>query len=146
MYNLAMFKRVITYILIAVMSLIIFAGCSSADNDQDKPFNAKEFVDDCRILAPESKFKQSEPVDFAAYYTKVVFEQFGKSNYYKEMTAKEREDAFNSICKVLTTYSYCNVPDGFIDEYTVDIVNREILWHVKGMEPDVDSLWQMPGN
>ena len=46
MYNLAMFKRVITYILIAVMSLMIFAGCSSADNDQDKPFNAKEFVDE----------------------------------------------------------------------------------------------------
>ena len=75
----------------------------------------------------------------------MVFDQFGKSNYYKDMSAKEREDAFNSICKVLTTYSYCNVSDGFIDEYTVDIVNREITWHVKGMEEDVDSMWQMPG-
>ena len=114
-YNQTMFKKLITLLIVTVLSLALFAGCS-ADDGKDKPFDANSFVDECRILMPSTRYKNSDPVECATYFTKAVFEQFGKSDYYKNMSDSEKEKALTDICKVLQKYNYCNV-DGYITGY-----------------------------
>ncbi|WP_034447471.1 hypothetical protein [Butyrivibrio sp. AE2032] len=139
-----MFKRVISYILITVMSLVLFAGCSPAEKDENKAFSAPDFVDECRILMPASKYGNMSRDEFAMKFTVTVFEQFGKSDYYKNMTDKERIDALNGLGGVLKTYSYGGVDGGFIDKFSVDSSAHEVTWHIKG-DSEIESLWTMPG-
>ena len=138
-----MFRKVITVVIVAVISLILFAGCSSAGKGKDKPYDARSFVDECRILMPASKYKDADPVECATYFTKAVFEQFGKSDYYKNMSDLQRETAVTDICKVLQKYEYCNI-EGFITGYDVDMSRHEVTWYINGL-PDAVNVWIMPG-
>ncbi len=138
-----MFRKVITVVIVAVFSLILFAGCSSAGKGKDKPYDARSFVDECRILMPASKYKDADPVECATYFTKAVFEQFGKSDYYKNMSDIQRETAVTDICKVLQKYEYCNI-EGFITGYDVDMSRHEVTWYINGL-PDAVNVWIMPG-
>ncbi len=138
-----MFRKVITVVIVAVFSLILFAGCSSAGKGKDKPYDARSFVDECRILMPASKYKDADPVECATYFTKAVFEQFGKSDYYKNMSDLQRETAVTDICKVLQKYEYCNI-EGFITGYDVDMSRHEVTWYINGL-PDAVNVWIMPG-
>ncbi|MCR4703791.1 MAG: hypothetical protein K5665_09030 [Saccharofermentans sp.] len=138
-----MFRKVITVVIVAFFSLILFAGCSSSGKGKDKPYDARSFVDECRILMPASKYKDADPVECATYFTKAVFEQFGKSDYYKNMSDLQRETAVTDICKVLQKYEYCNI-EGFITGYDVDMSRHEVTWYINGL-PDAVNVWIMPG-
>lgn len=92
---------------------------------------------------PASKYKDADPVECATYFTKAVFEQFGKSDYYKNMSDLQRETAVTDICKVLQKYEYCNI-EGFITGYDVDMSRHEVTWYINGL-PDAVNVWIMPG-
>ena len=138
-----MFRKVITVVIVAVFSLALLAGCSSSGKGKEKPYDARSFVDECRILMPASKYKDADPVECATYFTKAVFEQFGKSDYYKNMSDLQRETAVTDICKVLQKYEYCNI-EGFITGYEVDMSRHEVTWYINGL-PDAVNVWIMPG-
>ena len=139
-----MLKRFVSYILIAVMSLALFSGCSSADNDQDKPFSAQEFVDDCRILLPAARYQKMTQNEFAAKYVITVLDQFAKSDYYTNMSNDERENAFNEIGNVLSSYSYGQVSGGFVSDFEVNMKKHEITWFDKS-NTEIEMLWTIPG-
>ena len=133
-----MFKRIISTILTVILSLVLFAGCSSTDS-KPKVFEAVSFVDGCRILAPATTYKNYEPDEYAVVFTQNVFDEFIKSDHYKTMTDSERETALNQLADVLKTYSYGNVTDGFIDSFTVDMNSRTIKWHNVGCDYDIQQ-------
>lgn len=128
--------------LITVLSLALFAGCSPASGD--KVFDAEEFVSDCKILAPASQYDDTKLKSFEIDYVRAVFERFVKSDYYKNMNEEEREAAFNELCNVLMTFSYGNAKTGFIEEYSVDMNKHKILCRLKDF-PDSEVLWNIPG-
>jgi len=136
-----MFKRLVSYILISILSLSLFAGCSSVKQDV---FDAEHFIDECRILVPAAKYTDSDPNDFAINFSTSVFKQFGKSNYYKNMTDNERVEAVYKLGKVLETYSYGTMTDGFVSNFTVNESEHIALWNIKGVD-NKEVMWSMPG-
>ena len=138
-----MFRKVFTVVIVAVFSLFLLAGCSSAGKGTENIFDAKSFVDECRLLMPSSKYKDSDPVECATYFTKAVFVHFGKSDYYESMSDQERETALIEICRILQKYEYCNI-EGFITGYDVDMNSHEVTWYIHGL-PDAVNIWVMPG-
>lgn len=137
-----MIKRLLSFMLITVLSLAFFAGCSSAYGE--KTFDAEEFVSDCKLLAPASQYDETKLKSFEIDYVRAVFEKFGKSDFYKNMNDEEREAAFNALCNVLMTFSYGNAKTGFIEEYSIDMNKHKILCRLKDF-PDSEVLWNMPG-
>ena len=138
-----MFKRIVSFILITVMSIAFLSGCSS-EPDKPEEFDAAHFVESCRILAPASQYTESDLKNFEIDFVRAVFTKFGKSDYYTSMTDRERENAFNELGNVLETYSYGNAADGFIDNCIVDMNTHEITCQLKGFE-DYKIIWAMPG-
>jgi hypothetical protein len=137
-----MSKRVITFILTCFLSLALLAGCSSKTKETGA-FDATTFIDECQILVPAAQFRTVSVDEFTLDFTKTVFDEFGKSGYYSEMSDAERVAAFNELGAVLRTYSYGGVDNGFIDYFDVDPNNHEITWHCFGAE--YNTLWPMPG-
>lgn len=135
----SMFKRFISTILVLIMALVLFNGCSSADNGKPKEFVAASFVDDCRILAPATTYKNYKPAEYAVVFTQNVFDEFVKSDYYKNMTDAEREKAFYELADVLKTYSYGPVTDGFIDTFSVNMNARVLMWHAVDAKYDIQQ-------
>ena len=139
-----MFKRLISFILLSVMSLFLLAGCSSNDSDKPEEFDAEHFVEDCKILMPAAKYEDADPKDFMINFTTTVFIRFGKSDYYKNMTEEERIEALNELGKVLETFSYGVAEDGFVTHFRVNKLKHAAVWNVKGYS-DADLMWYMPG-
>ena len=138
-----MLKRVVSYILVTVFSLMLFAGCSPA-SDRTNVFNAEKFVDECRILVLSTQYDESNLKDFEIDFIKAVLIQFGKSDFYKNMTDGERETAFNEIGEVLLRYSYGQVKNGFTDKYSVDMNTHKVTCRLKDFQ-DSEVMWSMPG-
>ena len=136
-----MFKKIFTNILLICLSLTLLCGCSSSE--KNKEFDAEDFVEDCRVLMPAGLYKNSTVKEYTMSFTDTVFEQFGKSDYYKNMADLQRETAVTDICKVLQKYEYCNI-EGFITGYDVDMSRHEVTWYINGL-PDAVNVWIMPG-
>lgn len=136
-----MLKRFISTVLVMIMSLVLFAGCSSSHDK--KTFDAQAFVNECKILTPASQYKNVDKSEFALIFTKNVFDEFGKSDYYKDMNDNEREAAFNELANVLMSFSYGNIEDGYIDSYSVRMDKHLVKWHIAGA--DFETEWLMPG-
>lgn len=136
---LTMFKRFILTILVLIIALVLFTGCSTTESSEPKVFTAVTFVDDCRILAPAITYKNYDAEEYSMMYTQNVFDEFAKSDYYKNMTDTEREKALYELADVLMTYSYGPVTDGFIDSFTVDMKMRTITWHNIGADFDIQK-------
>lgn len=137
-----MFKRLVSFILTAVIALTLFTGCSSESGQ--KTFDAQKFVDDCRILTPESQYNKSTMKNFEIDFIRNVLTKFGKSDFYKEMSDEEREAAFNDMGKILMTYSYGYAVNGFVEEFSVDMRKHQFFCIIKDF-PDAELMWSMPG-
>ena len=137
-----MFKRVLSMIIVAALSVILFAGCTSSEPEV---FDAAHFVDECRILVPSSQYDSSTQKDFRIIFAKAVLDKFGKSDYYKNMTDEERFEALDQIGKVLETYSYGLAEDGFVMNYLINYDEHSVSWTVKGFDDDTNVKWIMPG-
>lgn len=136
-----MFKRFISIVIIFMMSLVLFAGCSSTV-EENKEFEAVTFVNDCRIFTPASQYKTYDSGEFALIFTRNVFEEFVKSEYYSNMSEDERINAFNELGSVLETYSYGSINGGFIDSFTVNVDKHMITWHNVGLDYEIE--WAIP--
>lgn len=136
-----MFKRFISTVLVIVLSLVLFAGCSSSQDK--KKFDAQLFVNECKILTPAGQYKNIAKSEFSMIYTKNVFDEFGKSDYYKHMNDSEREAALNDLANVLMTFSYGSIEGGYIDSYSVKMDKHVVKWHNVGAEFEME--WLMPG-
>lgn len=141
-----MHKRVITYILITVISLIVFAGCTPANTDQTGPFDAKKFVDECRILVPATRYSADEEdlKNFEIDFPRTVLDKFGASEYYKNMTDDERKAAFKELTDVLSSYSYGNATNGFMREVSVNMLKHTVSWYIMDFG-ETEVVWAMPG-
>ncbi|MBR3341912.1 MAG: hypothetical protein IKG30_09850 [Clostridiales bacterium] len=139
-----MFKRAVSVFLVTVISLIFFVGCSSASN-KSKKFDAGDFVYECRILVPSSQYDETKLKNFEIDFIRAVFQKFGESDYYKNMTNEEREAAINDIAKVLQTFSYGKAATGFIDGYTIDMKNHRINCQLKNFEGS-ETMVRLPEN
>ena len=141
-----MFKRILSFVLVTVISLILFAGCTPADSDQSDSFDAKQFIEECKVLAPASRYSDSEDdlKDFEIDFPRAVLDKFGKSEYYKNMTEDERKAAFNELTNILSTYSYGNAANGFMSKVSVDMLNHTVSWYIKDFNED-EVIWSMPG-
>lgn len=135
----SMFKRFISTMLVLIMALVLFAGCSSEDNSKPKEFNAATFVDDCRILAPAGAYKNYKAEEYSMVFTLNVFDEFVDSDYYKNMTDAEREKALYELADVLSAYSYGPVTNGFIDSFSVDMNSHVFQWHNIGSEYNIQK-------
>ena len=136
-----MLKRVLSMIIVAALSVILFTGCTSSEPEE---FDAVHFVDECRILVPSSQYDNSTQKDFRINFVKSILEKFGKSDYYKNMTDEERFEALKQIGKVLETFSYGQAEDGFVMDYLINNDEHSVTWTVKGFD-DTNVMWMMPG-
>ena len=141
-----MFKRILSFVLVTVISLILFAGCTPADTDQSDSFDAKQFIEECKVLAPASRYSDSEDdlKDFEIDFPRAVLEKFGKSEYYKKMNEDEREAAFKEITGILSDYKYGNATKGFMNRVSVDMLKHTVSWYLKDFN-DSEVVWAMPG-
>ena len=137
-----MFKKIFSNILVICLSLTLLCGCSSTD--KDKPFDALTFVDECRILYPKKAYSGKEDKEVEMDFTLIVFEKFGKTDYYKNMTDDEREQAIKDICEVFKTYSYGDISNGFIRKYSFDSKKHSLTWTVMASS-DTTMEWALPG-
>ena len=137
-----MLKRFFTFIIMCIVSLAFLAGCSSKAKETG-PFVANDFIEECKILVPAAQFQTVSIDEFTLDFTKTVFDEFAKSDYYSRMTDEERVAAIKELGAILKTYSYGNVNNGFIEDIQVDAKNHEVIWHCVGAE--YDTLWPMPG-
>ena len=137
-----MFKRFISTVLVIVLSLVLFAGCSSSQDK--KEFDAQLFVNECKILTPAGQYKNIAKSEFSMIYTKNVFDEFGKSDYYKNMNEEQRFEAIEQLGEVLETYSYGPAEDGFVWDFTINKKEHSVSWTVKYYN-DTKVMWMMPG-
>ena len=139
-------KHVITYILITVISLFVFAGCTPANTNQTEPFDAQKFIDECRILVPATKYSADEDdlKNFEIDFPRAVLDKFGKSEYYKEMTDDERKAAFKELTEILSTYSYGNAANGFMRDVSVNMLKHTVSWYIMDFG-ETEVVWAMPG-
>ena len=139
-------KRVITCILITLISLVFFAGCTPAKSDQPDSFDAEKFIEECKILVPASKYSSSEEDlrNFEIDFPKTVLDKFGKSEYYKNMTEDERKAAFKELTNILSTYSYGNATNGFMREVSVNMLKHTVSWYIMDFG-ETKVVWAMPG-
>lgn len=128
-------------IIVAALSVILFTGCTSSEPEE---FDAAHFVDECRILVPAAQYENSSDMDFKMDFAKTVLNEFGKSDYYKNMTEEERFDALKQIGEVLGTYSYGNAEDGFVWDFLINKEDHSVSWTVK-YNNGTYVLWMMPG-
>ena len=136
-----MFKRILSTILVAALSVILFAGCTSSKPEK---FDAVMFIDECRILVPAAQYSSGPVKEFKLDFAKAVLDKFGKSEYYKNMTDEERFEALEQIGDVLSTYSYGRVEDGFVGDYKINKAEHSVTWTVK-YHSDTNVMWLMPG-
>ena len=136
-----MFKRILTTIIISVLSVILFAGCTSSKPEK---FDAVMFIDECRILVPSSQYNGGPAKDFKLDFAKAVLEKFGNSDFYKNMTEEERFESLEQIGEVLESYSYGPATDGFVWDFTVNRKEHSVAWTVKYYN-DTKVVWMMPG-
>ena len=136
-----MFKRILSTILVAALSVIFFTGCTSDKPDQ---FDASQFVNECRILVPVAQYANVGERDFKLDFVKTILDEFSKTDYYKNMTEEERFEALNQIGEVLKTYSYGSVTDGFVWDFRVNKEEHSVTWTVK-YHNDTSVIWLMPG-
>ena len=136
-----MFKRILTTIIISVLSVILFAGCTSS---KPEDFDAVLFVNECRIAVPESQYPDDNTRDFKLDFSKNVLETFGRSEFYKNMTEEQRFEALEQIGEVLESYSYGPAADGFVWDFTVNREEHSVAWTVK-YHNDTKVMWLMPG-
>ena len=136
-----MFKRVLSIIVVTVLSVILFTGCTSGKPEK---FDAVLFINECRILVPASQYENSTPKDFKFDFAKAVFDKFGKSDYYKNMTEEERFEALEQIGEVLDTYSYGPAKDGIIGNFQINKNEHSVSWTVK-YNNETKVMWMMPG-
>ena len=141
-----MFKRIFSFVLVTVISLILFAGCTPADSGQSDTFNAEKFIEECRILVPATKYSASEQdlKDFEIDFPRAVLDKFGKSEYYKNMNEDERKAAFKEITGILSTYKYGNATNGFMREVSVNMLKHTVSWYVMDFG-ETEVVWAMPG-
>lgn len=137
-----MFKKIFTNILLICLSLTLLCGCSSSE--KNKEFDAEDFVEDCRVLMPAGLYKNSTVKEYTMSFTDTVFEQFGKSDYYKNMSDSERFLALDQLCNVLIGFKYGVVEDGFIEGYLIDMKTHQVSWTLR-CNPEVEMIWEMPG-
>ena len=137
-----MSRKVFSTILIVFMALILLSGCNSSAKAQDDAFDPAFFVNECKVLVPAKQYQNVTLEEFEACFTKAVLDEFGKSDYYKNMTDAERVAALYEIADILKEYEYGNVKNGFIDSFEVDINRREVTWHNKDAEHS--TLWSIP--
>ena len=93
---------------------------------------------------PAARNEQMGQSEFAEQFVTTVLSRFVKSDYYKNMSESEREEAFVSIGKVLSSYSYGNVSGGFVNDFKVDMKYREITW-LDIVDSTIQLLWTIPG-
>lgn len=136
-----MFKRILTTIIISVLSVILFAGCTSS---KPEDFDAVLFVNECRIAVPVSQYPDDNTRDFKLDFSKNVLETFGRSDFYKNMTEEQRFETLEQIGEVLESYSYGPVTDGFVWDFTVNREEHSVAWTVK-YHNDTKVMWMMPG-
>lgn len=139
-----MLKKISILILVTVMTLALFAGCSSGDSGKSQTFEADKFVEECRILVPSSQYTEADLKNFEIDFSRAVLNQFAKSDYYKNMTDSEREAALNELGDILTAYSYGNAAGGFVNEFNVNMNDHVISWHIKDFS-DINVMWRIPG-
>lgn len=139
-----MFRKIVSFILVAVLSLILLTGCSTSGSDQPEEFDAAEFIDDCRILVPASRYDEDKLKDFEIDFPRTVLDKFGKSDYYKNMTEDERKATFKELTKILSEYSYGGAKNGFMKEISVNMVQHTVSWYIKDFD-DHEVVWSMPG-
>ena len=136
-----MFKRILTIIIISVLSVILFAGCTSSKPEN---FDAVLFIDECRMLVPAPQYASGPAKEFKLDFAKAVLDKFGKSDYYENMTEEERFEALEQIGEVLDTYSYGRVEDGFVSDFKINKDEHSVTWTVK-YHNDTKVMWMMPG-
>lgn len=136
-----MFKRILTTIIISVLSVILFAGCTSS---KPEDFDVVLFVNECRIAVPVSQYPDGSTKDFKLDFSKNVLETFGRSDFYKNMTEEQRFEALEQIGEVLESYSYGPAADGFVWDFTVNREEHSVAWTVKYYN-DTKVVWMMPG-
>ena len=95
-----MFKRVLSMIIVAALSVVLFTGCSSSKPEN---FDADQFVKECRLLVPSSQYQSAVTRDFKLDFSKTVMDKFGKSDYYNNMNEEQRFEESSSLgkCSVL---------------------------------------------
>ncbi len=138
-----MFKRLISFILITVMSLVLFTGCSGNNGGTDS-FDAANFIDECKLLVPAKRYSENDLMNFEIDFPKTVLDKFGASSYYKKMTDDERKTAFKEITNILATYSYGNAKNGFMKNISVNMVQHTVSWNIMDFD-DTEIVWKMPG-
>ena len=136
-----MFKRILSTILVAALSVILFTGCSSGKPEK---FDAVLFINECRIAVLPSQYPDTNAKEFKFDFAKNVLDTFGKSDYYKNMTEEQRFEALEQIGEVLETYSYGPAEDGFVWDFTVNKKEHSVSWTVKYYN-DTKVMWMMPG-
>ena len=136
-----MFKRILSTILVAALSVILFAGCTSSKPEK---FDAVLFINECRIAVPASLYNDGNTKEFKLDFAKNVLETFGKSDYYENMTEEQRFEALEQIGDVLETYSYGPAADGFVWDFYVNKQEHSVSWTVKYYN-DTKVMWMMPG-
>lgn len=139
-----MFKRLISFILISVLSLVLLAGCSQNGSEEPGTFDAVHFVDECKILVPAKRYDDSRLKDFEIDFPRAVLDKFAESSYYKKMTEDERKSAFQELTKVMSTYSYGNAVNGFMKNCSVNMVQHTVSWNIMDFD-DTEIVWKMPG-
>ena len=90
-----MFKRILSTVLVAALSVILFTGCASSKPEK---FDAVLFINECRIAVLPSMYPDTNSKEFKLDFAKNVLETFGRSDYYKNMTEEQR---LSSLAKFL---------------------------------------------
>ena len=136
-----MFKRVLSMIIVAALSVVLFTGCSSGKPEN---FDADQFVKECRLLVPSSQYQSAVTRDFKIDFSKTVMDKFGKSDYYNNMNEEQRFEAIEQLGEVLESFSYGPVTDGFVWDFMLDKTHHTVSWTIKYYN-DTKVVWTMPG-
>ena len=136
-----MFKRILSTILVAALSVILFMGCTSSKPEK---FDAVLFINECRIAVHPSQYSDANIKEFKFDFAKNVLDTFGKSDYYKNMTEEQRFEALEQIGEVLDTYSYGPGEAGFVWDFSINKEEHSVSWTVKYYN-DTKVMWMMPG-
>ena len=136
-----MFKRILSTILVAALSVILFTGCASSKPEK---FDAVLFINECRIAVLPSMYPDTNTKEFKLDFAKNVLETFGRSDYYKNMNEEQRFEAIEQLGDVLETYSYGPAEDGFVWDFTINKKEHSVSWTVKYYN-DTKVMWMMPG-